>query len=167
MSGDWGRQKSGFGELRTAKDLLRKLEHDYVRMVNAPADTYAAFDFFVTAEHVLDWHLPGNVNGTRRKLERKNDKLLALLSHVANGGKHFNDLRPGHKSVDDVDVQTRVSPLAGIGAIPFVPGVSIPGGMPFVPPPSDYVCITENGVTRHAIDIAHQVLEYWRKRLGP
>jgi len=44
----------GFGELRLPADLLRKLRHDFERMKMSPQDQYAAFDFFVTAEHIID-----------------------------------------------------------------------------------------------------------------
>ena len=39
----------GFFALGTPADLLKKLRHDF---------SYAAFDFFVTAEHLLDWKYP-------------------------------------------------------------------------------------------------------------
>ncbi|MGQ3685240.1 MAG: hypothetical protein ACUBOA_09600 [Candidatus Loosdrechtia sp.] len=50
----------GFGELKVPRDLLNKLEHDIKRMENSPQDQYAAFDFFVTAEHLVDWVHPDN-----------------------------------------------------------------------------------------------------------
>ncbi len=50
---------AAFGpDLITPKYLLRKLEHDYARVQRNPRDTYAAFDFFVTAEHMVDWVSP-------------------------------------------------------------------------------------------------------------
>jgi hypothetical protein len=45
---------TGFAELQTPCDLLRKLQHDISRMAADSGDSYAAFDFFVTAEHLLD-----------------------------------------------------------------------------------------------------------------
>ena len=45
----------GFFELQTAQDLLRKLRHDSQRVKQSPMDSYAAFDFFVTAHHMLEW----------------------------------------------------------------------------------------------------------------
>ena len=32
--------------------------HDLERMRGGPEDAYAAFDFFVTADHIVDWLLP-------------------------------------------------------------------------------------------------------------
>ena len=53
-----GTNHKGFGSLQTPLDLLSKLEHDLERMRVSPEDTYAAFDYFVTAEHVIDWAYP-------------------------------------------------------------------------------------------------------------
>jgi len=39
-------------ELQTPKNLLDKLQFDFARIKANPLDVYAAFDFFVTAEHV-------------------------------------------------------------------------------------------------------------------
>jgi hypothetical protein len=44
----------GFGDLQTVADLFSKLEHDLGRMNASPEDTYTAFDYFVTAEHIID-----------------------------------------------------------------------------------------------------------------
>lgn len=47
--------------LDTSTDLL-KLKHDYERIKMDPTDQYVAFDFFITAEHIIDWVLPGIEN---------------------------------------------------------------------------------------------------------
>ena len=73
----------GAWRLETADDLLRKLEHDFERMRTAPADAYAAFDFFVTAEHVPEWTRPPSSE------LRRTAPLLAMVSHLANSSKHF------------------------------------------------------------------------------
>ena len=50
---------NGVFTLRTPCDLLEKLEADFVRLAALEATTkaaqYAAFDFFVCAEHLADW----------------------------------------------------------------------------------------------------------------
>jgi hypothetical protein len=43
----------GFIPLKTPQDLLDKLSHNLARMRHDLTDSYAAFDFFVTAEHIL------------------------------------------------------------------------------------------------------------------
>lgn len=56
----------GVFSLKTPKDLLGKLQHDYERLKANRLDTYAAFDFFVTSEHLLDWIYPGEANKEHR-----------------------------------------------------------------------------------------------------
>lgn len=84
-------------DLVTVADLLRKLEHDFQRLKQNPRDTYAAFDFFVTAEHLPDWI--GNV-GVKHEIP-----LLRVVSHLAAGAKHFMPRDKRHKSVQRVEVQ--------------------------------------------------------------
>jgi hypothetical protein len=89
----------GFFELRTPGDLRCKLNVEYSRLRHAPTDSYTAFNFFVTAEHMLDWLYPGNANADRRKQEIDSEPLLAVCSHLANGAKHFLLERSRHVSV--------------------------------------------------------------------
>lgn len=84
----------GFGELKVPSDLLHKLRHDLERMKGLPQDQYAAFDFFVTAEHIVDWLHP-NSKADREAL-RSSTALLRITSHIANGAKH-------HKSVTGIE----------------------------------------------------------------
>ena len=89
----------GFFELLTARDLLAKLERDLVRAQNSPLDVDAAFDFFVTAYHMLDWLHPGVANRHKRDEIEKNSMLLQVASHLANGSKHFEATARKHQSV--------------------------------------------------------------------
>lgn len=57
----------------------------------APSDARLAFNFFVTVEHLPDWL-------ERRSLVNKNC-FLRVVSHLANGAKHFVLNHPRHKSV--------------------------------------------------------------------
>jgi hypothetical protein len=90
----------GFGELRLPADLLRKLKHDLERMKMAPQNQYAAFDFFVTAEHIVDWIHPNNK--AARELLRSNAALLRITSHIANGAKHFEAKAKRHNSISAI-----------------------------------------------------------------
>ncbi len=77
----------GFFELATPPDLLKKLRHDLSRVQQNLTDSYAAFDFFVTAEHILDWKYPdtgGNVNMQRRTTLRKTVLYDGRLTAVCN-----------------------------------------------------------------------------------
>ena len=93
---------NGFFSLRTARDLLVKLEHDYKRLLSAdprtPDAQYAAYDFFVCAEHLTDWlkHERGGTLTAHRSYPEG-----ALVSHVANGAKHFHVDVNRHTTVRD------------------------------------------------------------------
>jgi len=95
---------SGLGRLERPEDLLAKLHHDYERIRNAPGNPYAAFDFFVTAEHIIDWVLPGQANRQARENLRGASVLLQVVSHVASGAKHFIAEARHHQSVQHADV---------------------------------------------------------------
>lgn len=84
-------------ELQTPKNLLAKLQFDFARIKANPLDVYAAFDFFVTAEHVPDW--------VGDKPIKSREPLLKVVSHIANGAKHFRATKPKHKSVENVYVR--------------------------------------------------------------
>lgn len=90
---------TGFFELKTPVDLFRKLEHDFQRIEKEPLDTFAAFDFFVTAEHMLDWVYPDD--SASRKAVRQGNPVLEVCSHLANGSKHFQVRDSRHRSVEE------------------------------------------------------------------
>jgi len=90
-----------FGELKTPSDLLRKLTHDIERLETTPQDQYAAFDFFVTAEHITDWVYP-NSKANREEL-RSSEAILRITSHIANGAKHFEAKAKHHNSVAGIE----------------------------------------------------------------
>jgi hypothetical protein len=95
----------GFGPLTEPAHLLRKLRHDLSRMEQDLADPYPAFDFFVTAEHLLDWAYPdasGAHNKALRTQKRQDEPLLRVTSHLASGAKHFQVTAPHHTSVDSL-----------------------------------------------------------------
>ena len=87
-------------QLETPKHLLGKLQFDFERIKADPLDVYAAFDFFVTAEHIPDWigDLP----------IKEDFPLLKVISHIANGAKHFEATAKKHKSVENVHLRDGV-----------------------------------------------------------
>jgi hypothetical protein len=88
---------AGFSDrLMTGADLLEKVKHDLERLRHNPGDVYAAFNCLVTAEHLPDW--------TRRPRGlRGSHPLLRVVSHLANGAKHFEVDHTRHRSVEDVE----------------------------------------------------------------
>lgn len=89
----------GLFDLLTANDLCAKLEHDYARVTENPADVFAAFDFIMTAWHLLEWRFPGDANRTKRDTLCDQYPILALCEHLAVGGKHFEPTHKKHQSV--------------------------------------------------------------------
>jgi hypothetical protein len=100
---------SHFGELRSPHDLVLKLEHDLSRMASASSDQYAAFDFFVTADSLVDWRWPEQPSDPAlvashrhtRTETRKLQPLARIAAHIANGAKHFVVTR--HNSILGVE----------------------------------------------------------------
>jgi hypothetical protein len=95
---------TGFGRLRAPPDLLKKLRHDFLRITGDPSVEYAAFDFFVTAEHIIDWLLSGKAKRDEREQLRTSDPLLEITWDIASGVKHFVVEAQGHESVSHADV---------------------------------------------------------------
>jgi hypothetical protein len=85
-------------ELQTPGHLLEKLRHDFGRVSRDTSDPYAAFDFFVTAEHLPDW--------ISKLSLKKTEPLLKIVSHLANGAKHFRATNPQHRSVENVRIDS-------------------------------------------------------------
>jgi hypothetical protein len=77
----------GFFPLRKPDDLFEKVRHDYSRMLTDRLDVYAAYDFFVTANHLVEWTWPSDSDARRDVRER--DALPRICEHVANGATHF------------------------------------------------------------------------------
>ncbi len=90
---------NGIFNLRTASDLRQKLRHDLDRLKWSPTNTYEAFNFFVTAEHLLDWQFPGYDDKAQRERVRSEEVILQITSHLANGAKHFQTQAKHHRSV--------------------------------------------------------------------
>ena len=142
-------------------DLLVKMQHDLSRMEQELANSYPAFDFFITAEHLLDWLYPGDTwskNGKIRAQKRQGEPLLRVTSHLANGAKHFQVTDKRHKSVDSLQVHE--------GA--FDPKTFDPNAFD-----TERLIIELQGDEANAfgqqisaIDLARRVLAYWQQQLA-
>ena len=149
----------GFADLKSPADILDKMKHDLVRMENDPMDTYAAFDFFVTAEHIVDWihpDTPEKQERKKRKRIRKGNPLLSLVSHIANGNKHFIAWDPNHQSVETIEKNEDGFDYNAFGTNAFdISAFKIAG----------LVVETKKGKLEHVNDIAKRVMEYWENEL--
>lgn len=154
----------GFGELNTPRDLLCKLEYDLKRMKESPQDQYAAFDFFVTAEHIVDWihsdsKSPNDNKNSRNDL-RSNEAVLRITSHIANGGKHFRALAGHHTSVKEVKKERYFKSgyiEEGYTQDPLMVHLD--------PEEAKAIGAPEGASEIDATRLAHIVLEYWRANI--
>ena len=140
---------NGFFSLRTPKDLLAKLEADYDRLRDAESTSvvaqYAAFDFFVTAEHLVDWQFH-SVGGSLKPHRAYPDG--ALVNDVASGAKHFRV---------DAKRHTTVSDTRSAGAFQADAFQSDAFDV------ARLVVDLEDGSTVDVMDVATRVLDHWRK----
>src|SRR5262245_61541692 len=142
--------------LETPKDLLGKLGRELDKLRASPDDHDAAFNFFVTAEHMLDWLYPGNGNKATRERMRNEEPLLKAVSHLASSSKHFDQLAKHHQSVE----------MSGpVG--PFFGGRFFGGGF-FG---GDKQSITfrgeaakSYGQSEPALELAEEVFAFWKAR---
>lgn len=147
----------GFFLLQTPRDLFAKLQRDFDRIQADPGSNDAAFDFFLTAEHLLDWCYPGRANCDKRRQLRESTPLLSVVSHIANGAKHFRADAPHHNSVTGETAVER--------------GISFPISLPLAFPLADLVvdldgsAAAEFGAQARVRDLAAALLEYWEPRL--
>jgi hypothetical protein len=99
-----GNKMKGVFALRTISDLFAKLEVDFERVRAKPADSYAAFDFCVTAWHLVDWKYP-NPNDSARVAFLERLPILRICEHLAVGAKHFEPNPARHSSVTDTEIR--------------------------------------------------------------
>jgi hypothetical protein len=123
-------------------------------MEKSPLDQYAAFDFFVTAEHIVDWLHPRD-EALRLGL-RTSSPLLRITSHLANGSKHFEATAKRHRSVTATEkLRYAEEGYFEVGVfhepllIHLTPNEARELGTPTV----------------EALTLARQVLEFWLKRV--
>jgi len=142
---------TGFAELQTPIDLFKKLKHDLKNVLAAPGDQYAAFNFFVTAEHLVDWLHPNDKQ--RRTALRGSTPELRITSHIANGLKHFSATAKHHNSVNDVEKVRYVEEgyvEEGYFEDPLIVNLS----QKEAPQP--------NNTTIRVDDLAQKVYDYWK-----
>jgi hypothetical protein len=136
-----------------ASDLFAKLLQDRKRMRRDRGDPYVAWDFFVTAEHLGEWH---DTRCPLRHGSHGGDGYLLLACHIAIGSKHFRvkqATRPVDAVIDRAGVFQR-----GV----FDPRIFDVGGL----------AVTHSGMadlpagTLPVAGLADRVIEIWRDHLG-
>jgi hypothetical protein len=156
----------GFAELQTPEDLFGKLKHDFGRVSADPTDTYAAFDFFVTADNLVDWFHPDEPGddgkaSQARMVMRRGNALLRVSWDLACGGKHFKLSDKRHKSVENTRVHSAYFSEGYFGPRYFAT-------KPHLVVDLSEAEAAELGTNPIGVDdLAGQVLDYWQKQLRP
>lgn len=149
----------GVFKLNDPIDLLKKLEWEYSRLTDNPTDSYIAYNFFVTAEHIPDWLFPKRVNKDKREDIKNNNIALQICSHIANGGKHFEIEAKHHNSV------TGFNQVGGCFPENSLPKGSFPRGSL---PVSQLIVHLENeaqetfGPSMSILNLAKEVMCFWQ-----
>jgi len=148
---------NGFFGVRSPHDLLAKLRHDLDRLTDPQQRFHqqAAFDFFVTAEHIVDWLHPDQVANDRAALDRRkafraSHPLLRLVSHLANSGKHFEAFAKQHRSVAGTEVDGYADDYAENYAAEELVVILTPSEATALGAP-----------TLSVVEVAHRVVAYW------
>ncbi|HEY1716731.1 MAG TPA: hypothetical protein VGH42_00365 [Verrucomicrobiae bacterium] len=137
-----------FFDLKTPADLFRKLEGDFAALKASYQDTRIAFNFFVTAEHLPDWL-------GKRDLIRQH-AFLKIVSHIANGAKHFKLDATRHDSVTSTEKSRYMEE-----------GYYEPGYFhePLLIHLSPDEASAMNTPTIDAVTLGRQVIEFWRRHI--
>jgi hypothetical protein len=144
-------------ELRTAKDLFNKLKRNLVRLEQNPVDEDAAFDFFVTAYHILDWLYPGRDNKGQRDTHRDSEPLLQVCDDLCNGAKHFHLDAARHNRVSDTLTEAGAFDAGGFQQDAFDVGklvVELSG-----------TAAQSLGAKREVLQLARDVVNYWESQV--
>jgi hypothetical protein len=86
VAGDYGFY--GFFDIRDPQALFKKLHYDYQRICADPLNAFPVWDFFVTANHLVDWIWPSAGTAQHRQ-ERAAETIPRICEHLANGAKHY------------------------------------------------------------------------------
>jgi hypothetical protein len=126
-------------------------------MKSDPGNPYATFDFFVAAEHIVEWRYPTDT--AAQKGVRAHDP-GKTVSHIANGAKHFEATATQHTSVADLsredDYGTSLLGRAHWGEMVY--GST---GRPAL------IVTMADGRRVDALELAELALTYWTTELGP
>jgi hypothetical protein len=89
----------GFLKLSTHSDLFKKLEWEFERLNEDQENSFLAYNFFVTAWHLLEWKYPDPEGKVIRKNLRDQTPIIQICEHLAVGAKHFAPTSSKHQSV--------------------------------------------------------------------
>ena len=153
----------GIFNIRSPEELFVKLRSDIENMRENPVDEHAAFNFFITAESLVDWYLPGRENKKNRENLREKSIILQIVSHIASRAKHFKVEAKHHSSV--TESRRNGGWYAGnwFASDWYASKWFDRGGLYLE---LDGKAKEELGTIISSIDLAMQVLEFWENELG-
>jgi len=149
----------GFLELKTAQQLFAKLEDDFKIASHASTDSRAWFNFFVTAEHLPEWHFK---NQRLASEFRSQHAVLRVCSHIANGGSYFEVNR--HNAIASTNI-TYVVGYGQDGRLLQAQGTPSQGERAFTLQLSPEEA-KELGAEILVSELANQILTLYRKTLA-
>jgi hypothetical protein len=154
VPGDYGFY--GFFDIRDPQALFKKLRYDYQRICAEPLNAFPVWDFFVTANHLVDWIWPSAGTAQHRQ-ERAAETIPRICEHLANGAKHYIVNRT-HAAV--AQIERTGEAFAGYRSDRTEDGDALLISI-------DAREATELGTTCiTARELARRVLIYWGRRMG-
>jgi hypothetical protein len=151
---------AGIFTLKTADDLLGKLESDFLQLQAHPTDPYVCFNFFVTAEHMPEWYYKADTKCAGQFRQRH--ALLRICSQLANGAKHFETKDKKHASI----AATNHSEVVSITFTPGSPQPPVRSSRPaFVIALEESEFAEMGGITETADELAAKLITFWRAQL--
>jgi hypothetical protein len=113
--------KQGFFELVTAEDLRDKARKDLSILRAAPIDSMAAFNFFVTARHVLEWKwgavaATGFIVGDGAKHFELHSKRLTQVENLKMHSGAFDKEAFDSGAFDTAELQVELNPQEALAA---------------------------------------------------
>lgn len=99
------KQNKGFGKIETVQHYWSKLNWEYENLKSDPDNTYHAFNFAITAYHLLEWVAPKPIGSQNPDwtIIKNNVGYLKVCEQLANGAKHFEIDKKRHSSVDSLE----------------------------------------------------------------
>ena len=154
---------AGLFTMKTARDLMDKVERDYKALSANPMDTDACFNFFVSTNHLPEWYLPGNETAAQGL--RRSFAILRICSQIGNGAKHFELQKGRHTAITGTHVATVT--------MWYPPGMTPPPTPQPTPPHAGVFAMTldtpeetELGTKSITVlELADKLMLFWRSKI--
>lgn len=152
---------TGVSTFSTAQDLLAKLDRDLNQLRRSPTDVDVCLNFFLTAEHLPEWHFNRDVD--RVAEFRRQHALARACSKIAGGGMRFriSEKRP-QGGVSSAATGAGVPSFAPVGRMSARPAGKLIELVLDVEPAE----AADLGASISARELAERVVQFWRSQLA-